>query len=470
MEPFEIMVSESQERMLAVVEPAKVDAVLALLRALGDRRGGGRRGHRQRRLPGAARRRGGRRDAGRGAGRRAARSTTSSPTEPERLALRNRDARRSRRRRSRADDPATSCSPCSPRRTSPASAGRSSSTTRSSARTRSAGPRRPTPRCSHLPEAGATIAVAIDGNGRRVACDPYAGTVEAVLECAQNLACVGAEPLGLTNCLNFGNPEKPTRRLAARPLDARASPTPAARSGCRSSAATSRSTTRPRRARSTRRRWSAWSASCPTPSAPAGIALAAGDAIAICGPFSPSLAGSELAKLRGELGPGLPSLPIDAVRGGDRARPRGRARRRGRAPPTTSATAGSPARSPRWRSPAASGSTSTSTRWSSCAAARARRRCSARGPGGFVLAGDARRGSSSWPRDRAGRRVRDRRGGRRRGSRSRPPRPRSTSRSPTPSAPGARSASGSEGAVLAERRRRACHARRPLERVGSPRC
>src|SRR5204863_10007088 len=53
------------------------------------------------------------------------------------------------------------------------------------------------------------LAVSIDCNGRRVACDPYTGTVEAVLECARNLACVGAEPLGLTNCLNFGNPEKP---------------------------------------------------------------------------------------------------------------------------------------------------------------------------------------------------------------------------------------------------------------------
>jgi phosphoribosylformylglycinamidine synthase II len=53
------------------------------------------------------------------------------------------------------------------------------------------------------------IAVAIDGNGRRVAADPYRGAVEAVLECSANLACVGAEPLGLTNCLNFGNPEKP---------------------------------------------------------------------------------------------------------------------------------------------------------------------------------------------------------------------------------------------------------------------
>jgi phosphoribosylformylglycinamidine synthase len=52
------------------------------------------------------------------------------------------------------------------------------------------------------------IAVTIDGNGRRVAADPYRGTIEAVLEGVANLACVGAEPLGLTNCLNFGNPEK----------------------------------------------------------------------------------------------------------------------------------------------------------------------------------------------------------------------------------------------------------------------
>ncbi|MDQ3371839.1 MAG: phosphoribosylformylglycinamidine synthase subunit PurL, partial [Actinomycetota bacterium] len=55
---------------------------------------------------------------------------------------------------------------------------------------------------------GAAIAVSIDGSGRRVAADPYTGTVEAVLECAANLACVGAAPLGLTNCLNFANPEK----------------------------------------------------------------------------------------------------------------------------------------------------------------------------------------------------------------------------------------------------------------------
>ena len=59
-----------------------------------------------------------------------------------------------------------------------------------------------------LPD-GSAIAVSIDGNGRRVACDPRRGAAEAVFECAANLACVGATPLGLTNCLNFGNPEKP---------------------------------------------------------------------------------------------------------------------------------------------------------------------------------------------------------------------------------------------------------------------
>ncbi|HSD80829.1 MAG TPA: AIR synthase-related protein, partial [Solirubrobacteraceae bacterium] len=59
-----------------------------------------------------------------------------------------------------------------------------------------------------LPD-GSALGVSIDGNGRRVAADPYTGTVMAALECAANLACVGARPLGTTNNLNFGNPEKP---------------------------------------------------------------------------------------------------------------------------------------------------------------------------------------------------------------------------------------------------------------------
>ncbi|HEY6761583.1 MAG TPA: phosphoribosylformylglycinamidine synthase subunit PurL [Baekduia sp.] len=58
-------------------------------------------------------------------------------------------------------------------------------------------------------EGAPAIATSIDGNGRRVAADPYWGTVGNVLECAANLAAVGAQPLGTTNNLNFGNPEKP---------------------------------------------------------------------------------------------------------------------------------------------------------------------------------------------------------------------------------------------------------------------
>jgi phosphoribosylformylglycinamidine synthase len=53
------------------------------------------------------------------------------------------------------------------------------------------------------------LAVSIDCNGRRVAADPYWGSVEAVLECSANLACTGAEVLGVTDNLNFGNPTKP---------------------------------------------------------------------------------------------------------------------------------------------------------------------------------------------------------------------------------------------------------------------
>ncbi|NYE56969.1 phosphoribosylformylglycinamidine synthase [Carboxydothermus ferrireducens DSM 11255] len=53
------------------------------------------------------------------------------------------------------------------------------------------------------------IAVKTDGNGRYVYHNPREGAKRAVLETALNLAVTGAKPLGLTNCLNFGNPEKP---------------------------------------------------------------------------------------------------------------------------------------------------------------------------------------------------------------------------------------------------------------------
>lgn len=53
------------------------------------------------------------------------------------------------------------------------------------------------------------VALAADGNARWCAADPRRGAALAVLEAAANLACVGAEPVAVTDCLNFGNPERP---------------------------------------------------------------------------------------------------------------------------------------------------------------------------------------------------------------------------------------------------------------------
>jgi phosphoribosylformylglycinamidine synthase subunit PurL len=53
------------------------------------------------------------------------------------------------------------------------------------------------------------LALTVDGNSRYCYLDPYVGGVLAVVEAARNLACVGARPIGLTDCLNFGSPENP---------------------------------------------------------------------------------------------------------------------------------------------------------------------------------------------------------------------------------------------------------------------
>jgi phosphoribosylformylglycinamidine synthase len=164
-----------------------------------------------------------------------------------------------------------------------------------------------------LPEAGNAIAVSIDGNGRRVACDPYAGTIEAVLECAQNLACVGAKPLGLTNCLNFGNPEKPApawqldRAISglADACEALGVPVVGGNVSLYNEGPEGPIYPTP---------VVGMVGELPDPARIAGSAFAhEGDAIALLGPFSPTLAGSELAKQRGELDAGLPSPDLAAV-------------------------------------------------------------------------------------------------------------------------------------------------------------
>ncbi len=159
------------------------------------------------------------------------------------------------------------------------------------------------------------IGVSIDCNGRRVAADPYTGTVAAALECASNLACVGALPLGTTNNLNFGNPEKPhiawQLTEAVRGLGDACRALSAPIVGGNVSLYNEGSTAGP---------------IYPTPvigmvgklpdvrfAGRLGF-VRVGDAIAIVGPFTPSLAASELAKLRGEALPdGLPLIDLAAV-------------------------------------------------------------------------------------------------------------------------------------------------------------
>jgi phosphoribosylformylglycinamidine synthase II len=53
------------------------------------------------------------------------------------------------------------------------------------------------------------LAVSLDGHGRITRLDPFTGGALAVLEAARNVACAGGESIGFTDCLNFGNPEKP---------------------------------------------------------------------------------------------------------------------------------------------------------------------------------------------------------------------------------------------------------------------
>ena len=60
-----------------------------------------------------------------------------------------------------------------------------------------------------LPRSARGVALTTDSNPRACALDPRAGTVLVVAEGVANLACVGATPVALVNCLNFGNPEHP---------------------------------------------------------------------------------------------------------------------------------------------------------------------------------------------------------------------------------------------------------------------
>ncbi len=316
MEPFEVMVSESQERMLCVVEPANVDAVIELCEKWevnGAAIGVVTDSARMRVL----------RD-GETVGDMPVRALVDDcplydleprkPTEPL-----------------YPPPPVTLAPGSSPAETllallaSPNLASRRALFERYDSIVQSRTVRRPEQADAAVlalpaadarqPDARAALAVSIDCNGRRVAADPYRGTIEAVLECAANLACVGAEPLGTTNNLNFGNPEKPhiawQLSEAVRGLGAACRALSAPIVGGNVSLYNE----------------GASGPIYPTPvigmvgrlpdarrAGRMGFARA-GDAIALAGPFAPSLAASELAKLHGEALPdGLAAIDIDAVR------------------------------------------------------------------------------------------------------------------------------------------------------------
>jgi phosphoribosylformylglycinamidine synthase II len=308
MEPFEVMVSESQERMLCVVEPGNVDAVLALCEkwevggaVIGTVTDSGR-----------VRVRAGEELVG----DMPVRALVDEcplydvhPRKPEQPIY--------------AASPATLAAGASPREallallSAPNVASRRALFEQYDAIVQSRTVRRPEQADAAVLALadGSALAVSIDCNGRRVAADPYRGTVEAVLECASNLACAGAEPLGTTNNLNFGNPEKPhiawqlteaVRGLgdACRALQA---PIVGGNVSLYNEGATGPIYPTP---------VVGMVGQMPDARRAGRLAFArAGDEIALVGPFAPSLAASELAKLRGEALPdGLPGADIDAVR------------------------------------------------------------------------------------------------------------------------------------------------------------
>jgi phosphoribosylformylglycinamidine synthase subunit PurL len=169
-------------------------------------------------------------------------------------------------------------------------------------------------------DTGRALAVSIDGNGRRVACDPYVGAAEAVCESAANLACVGAEPLGLTNCLNFGNPEKPhvawqlTRAVAGLGAACRALSVPVVGGNVSLYNEGPEGPIYPTPVVGMVGELPDPARACPSAFAASAEEDEEADMVALVGAFTPSLQGSELAKQRGATTAGLPPFDLADVR------------------------------------------------------------------------------------------------------------------------------------------------------------
>jgi phosphoribosylformylglycinamidine synthase len=204
MEPFEILTSESQERMLAIIKPDSLEAVQAVC---------SRWGLRASRI--GSLRRGGTLQVSHG-------GSVVAEVPAEALAKESPEYRRPQERarlldRVREDDPARSDLPVSLEDAfmavigSPNVAGKRWVFEQYDSLVQGGTVQGPGSDAAVIRLKGTLRAVAVstDGNGRYGLLDPYLGGAHAVAEAARNVASVGAAPVAMTNCLNFGNPERP---------------------------------------------------------------------------------------------------------------------------------------------------------------------------------------------------------------------------------------------------------------------
>ena len=204
LEPFEILTSESQERMLAVVAPDRVDEVRAVCERWG--------------LPAAV--------VGRlvdgGALRVRIRGSTVAEVSARSLADEGPEYARPREPPEAQDDllnddPTFATVTTSPEDafvtvlSSPNIAGKRWVWEQYDSIVQGGTVRGPGGDAALVRIEGTLRALALssDGKGRFGLLDPYLGAAHAVAESARNVACTGATPLAITNCLNFGNPERP---------------------------------------------------------------------------------------------------------------------------------------------------------------------------------------------------------------------------------------------------------------------
>ena len=199
MEPWEIMISESQERMVAIVAPERLAEVEAVID----------RWELHRAVIGEVTETG---------ELRALWYDDERRHDPGPIPHRGLPALRRRARAAPADAARSRCRSSARRRTSlldllgsDALRSRAFVTRRYDQLVQSRTVRRPGLDAAvlRLRPSYRGLAVTLDGTGRVGSLDPFTGGAAAILEAARNVACAGGEPLGFTDCLNFGNPEKP---------------------------------------------------------------------------------------------------------------------------------------------------------------------------------------------------------------------------------------------------------------------